>query len=65
MKNLVSKATAFEKALNELTSAEKTAGGPEKFFKQLKAINVLEVLRCLKDLGVKLEYSTKVVSSVA
>lgn len=65
VKNLVSKATSLEKALSEVVSAEKAAGSAEKFFKQLKIVNVLEVMRVLKDLGIKLQHTTQSIDSVA
>lgn len=65
VKNLISKAVSFGKALDEVASAEKATGGTERFFKQLKIVNILEVMRVLKDLGVKLQHTTQAIDSIA
>lgn len=62
VKNVMAKATSLEKAINELISAEYSAGSSKKFFKGLKTVNILGVEAVLKVVKKKLDDHLQVIS---
>lgn len=64
-KNVMAKAVSLEKAINEMISAEHTAGSSQKFFGCLKKVNILGIEAVLNIVKKKLDDRLRVISENA
>lgn len=65
VKNVMAKAVSLEKAINEMISAEHTAGSSKRFFNGLKTVNILGIEAVLKVAKKKLDDRLRVISENA